>query len=189
MRSFLVTAVVLVGLALPAIAQDAEVGKEYNITIQTEQTNQYTGAYGEAKVGSIAFDVPNAKKDEKYHVKVTDIKSNQYTGNKQASCEFQQQGGGTERARASRRREARSAAARTQYGGWLNRRRWSAFLERRKSLVYDACIQPKPVCRRHEARVPGERRPNAATDFNEVGSFGRCGGWRDRYLARIIYGG
>jgi opacity protein-like surface antigen len=94
MRRFLVTSVVLVGLALPAIAQDAEVGKEYNIIIQTEQTNQYTGAYGEAKVGSIAFDVPNAKKDEKYHVKVTDIKSNQYTGNKQASCEFQQQGGG-----------------------------------------------------------------------------------------------
>jgi len=45
------------------------------------------------------------------------------------------------------------------------------------------------VCTRHEARVPGERRPNAATEFNEVGSFGGCGGWRDRYLARIIYGG
>jgi len=63
------------------------------------------------------------------------------------------------------------------------------FLEPRKSLVYDACIQPKPVCTRHEARVPGERRPNGATGFNEVGSFGGCGGWRDRYLARTIYGG
>ena len=93
MRTFLVTTIVLLGLALPAISQDAEVGKEYDITIQTEQTNQYTGAYGEAKVGSIAFDVPNAKKNEKYHVKVTDIKSNQYTGNKQASCDFQRQGG------------------------------------------------------------------------------------------------
>ena len=84
----------LLGFALPLLAQDAEVGKEYNITIATEQSNQYTGAYGEAKIGSIAFDVPNAKKDEKYHVKVTDIKTNQYTGNKQASCDFQQQGGG-----------------------------------------------------------------------------------------------
>lgn len=94
MRSFLVTAIVLLALALPAIAQDAEVGKEYDITIQSEQSNQYTGAYGEAKVGSIAFDVPDAKKGEKYHVKVTDIKTNQYTGNKQASCDFQQQDGG-----------------------------------------------------------------------------------------------
>ena len=85
MRAFLLTAVAVLGLALPLLAQDAEVGKEYDVTIQTEDSNQYTGAYGEAKVGSIVFDVPNAKKDEKYHVKVTDIKSNQYTGNKQAS--------------------------------------------------------------------------------------------------------
>ena len=34
-----------------------------------------------------------AKKAEKYHVKVTHIKNNQYAGNKQASCDFQQQGG------------------------------------------------------------------------------------------------
>jgi predicted RNA-binding protein with TRAM domain len=92
MRALLLTGVAF-WLALPLLAQDAEVGKEYDITIQTEDSNQYTGAYGEAKVGSIVFDVPNAKKDEKYHVKVTDIKSNQYTGNKQASCDFNQVGG------------------------------------------------------------------------------------------------
>lgn len=89
----LLLALALLGIALPLFAQDAEVGKEYDITIQTEQSNQYTGPYGEAKIGSIAVDVPNAKKDEKYHVKITEIKTNQYTGNKQASCEFQQQGG------------------------------------------------------------------------------------------------
>jgi hypothetical protein len=80
-------------LALPAIAQDAQVGKEYDISIETEQTNQYTGPFGQAKVGAVVFDVPNAKKAEKYHVKVTAIAKNQYTGDVQASCEFQQTGG------------------------------------------------------------------------------------------------
>jgi predicted RNA-binding protein with TRAM domain len=93
MRSFLLTSIAVLGLALPAIAQDAQVGKEYDITIESEQTNQYTGAYGEAKIGSVVFDVPNAKKSEKYHVKVTAIAKNQYTGATQASCEFQQTGG------------------------------------------------------------------------------------------------
>ena len=93
MRSFLLASIAVLGLALPAIAQDAQVGKEYDITIESEQTNQYTGAYGEAKIGSVAFDVPNAKKSEKYHVKVTAIAKNQYTGATQASCDFQQTGG------------------------------------------------------------------------------------------------
>jgi predicted RNA-binding protein with TRAM domain len=93
MRRFLLTAIVVGGLALPAIAQDAQVGKEYDVTIESEQSNQYTGAFGQAKVGGVVFDVPNAKKDEKYHVKVTAIAKNQYTGDTQASCEFQQTGG------------------------------------------------------------------------------------------------
>jgi len=79
--------------ALSAIAQDAQVGKEYDIVIATEDSNQYTGPFGQAKIGSVVFDVPNAKKDEKYHVKVTDIKKNQYTGDTQASCSFQLTGG------------------------------------------------------------------------------------------------
>ena len=83
----------ILALALPALAQDAEAGKEYDITIQSEQNNQYVGAYGEAKIGSVVVDIPNAKMQEKYKIKVTDVKTNQYTGNKQASCEFQQIGG------------------------------------------------------------------------------------------------
>jgi predicted RNA-binding protein with TRAM domain len=93
MRRIFFTSIVLLGLALPAIAQDAQVGKEYDVTIESEQSNQYTGAFGQAKVGSVVLDVPNAKKDEKYHVKVTAIAKNQYTGDTQASCEFQQTGG------------------------------------------------------------------------------------------------
>jgi hypothetical protein len=50
----LLTGIALLRLALP---QDAEAGKEYDITIQSEQTNQYTGAYGGAKVGSVVFDL------------------------------------------------------------------------------------------------------------------------------------
>ena len=93
MRKALLTGAALALFALPAIAQDAQVGKEYDIVIDSEQSNQYTGAYGEAKVGSVVFDVPNAKKAEKYHVKVTAIGKNQYTGATQASCDFQQTDG------------------------------------------------------------------------------------------------
>jgi predicted RNA-binding protein with TRAM domain len=93
MRRFLLIGIAVLGLALPAIAQDAEVGKEYDVTIESEQNNQYTGPFGQAKIGSIVFDVPNAKKDQKYHVKVTAITKNQYTGDQQASCDFQQVGG------------------------------------------------------------------------------------------------
>jgi len=93
MRKFLLTSFAVLGLAWPAIAQDAQVGKEYDITIQSEDKNQYIGAYGQAKIGTIVLDVPNAKKDEKYHVKITAIAKNQYTGDMQASCDFQQAGG------------------------------------------------------------------------------------------------
>jgi hypothetical protein len=76
------------------MAQDAEIGKEYEITIQSEQENQYTGPYGQANIGSVLVMIPNAKKDQKYTVKITEVGTNQYTGNRQASCEFQQTAGG-----------------------------------------------------------------------------------------------
>jgi predicted RNA-binding protein with TRAM domain len=93
MRKFLLTSTAVLALAWPAIAQNAEVGKEYDITIQIEDNNQYVGAFGQASVGSVVFLIPNAKKDQKYHVKVTAIANNQYTSENQASCEFQQTGG------------------------------------------------------------------------------------------------
>jgi predicted RNA-binding protein with TRAM domain len=93
-KRFVVTALMAVVTSVfPAMAQDAVAGKEYVITIQSEQDNQYTGPYGEAKIGTVFVLVPNAKKAEKYKVKVTDIKPNQYTGNRQASCTFEQIGG------------------------------------------------------------------------------------------------
>ena len=93
-KRFAVTAsMAVLALVFPLMAQDAEVGKDYQITIESEQDNQYTGPYGEAKIGSIFVLVPNAKKAEKYTVKITDIKPNQYTGDTQASCNFEQIGG------------------------------------------------------------------------------------------------
>jgi predicted RNA-binding protein with TRAM domain len=92
-KRFAVTALMAVATVFPALAQDAQVGKEYSITIESEQDNQYTGPYGQAKIGSIFIMIPNAKKAEMYKVKITDIKPNQYTGNKQASCTFEQVGG------------------------------------------------------------------------------------------------
>ena len=89
LRFWLTTSVVL-ALALPATAQDAEVGEEYEITIETEENNQYTGPYGQARIGSVVVNVPNAKAEETYSVRITDIRVNQYTENRQASCEFEQ---------------------------------------------------------------------------------------------------
>ncbi len=90
MLRFLFTTTAVLVLALPATAQDAEVGEEYEITIETEEDNQYTGPYGQARIGSIVVNVPNAKVEERYHVRITDIRENQYSGDRQASCEFEQ---------------------------------------------------------------------------------------------------
>ncbi len=93
MLRFLLTTTAVMALALPATAQDAEVGQEYEITIETEEDNQYTGSYGEARIGSVVINVPDAKVAERYNVRITAIRANQYTGDRQASCEFEQVGG------------------------------------------------------------------------------------------------
>ena len=93
MLRFLVTITAVLALASPATAQDAEVGQEYEITIATEEDNQYTGPYGQVRIGSIFVMVPNAKVDERYDVRITAIATNQYSGNRQAACEFTQIGG------------------------------------------------------------------------------------------------
>ena len=82
--------IAVLALALPAAAQDAEVGQEYEITIATEEDNQYTGPYGQARIGAIVVNVPNAKAEERYTVTITAIRLNQYSGDRQASCTFEQ---------------------------------------------------------------------------------------------------
>jgi predicted RNA-binding protein with TRAM domain len=93
MLRFLLTTGAVFALALPATAQDAEVGEEYEITIATEEDNQYTGPYGQVRIGSVVVNVPNAKAEERYSVRITEIRVNQYTDDRQASCEFEQIGG------------------------------------------------------------------------------------------------
>ena len=93
MRSFVFTTSAVLVLVAPIAAQDAEVGQEYEITIATEESNQYTGPYGQVRLGSIVVNVPNAKVDEKYTVSITEIRVNQYTDERQASCDFEQIGG------------------------------------------------------------------------------------------------
>ncbi len=94
------TATEVLALALPAAAQDAAqnavVGQEYEITIATEEDNQYTGPYGQVRMGEIFIMVPEAKVGERYTVRVTAIATNQYSGNRQAACEFKQIGGDRE---------------------------------------------------------------------------------------------
>ena len=91
-RFFVTTGAVLV-LVVPAAAQDAEVGQEYEITIATEENNQYVGSYGQVRLGSVVVNVPDAKVDETYKVTITEIRVNQYTDERQASCDFEQVGG------------------------------------------------------------------------------------------------
>ena len=67
MRRFVFTTGAVLALALPAATQDAEVAEEYEITIATEESNQYTGPYGQVRLGSVVINVPNAKVDEKYN--------------------------------------------------------------------------------------------------------------------------
>ncbi len=86
----------MLALALPAAAQNAEVGQEYEITIATEEENQYTGPYGQVRMGEIFIMVPEAKVGERYTVMVTAIATNQYSGNRQAACNFKQIGGDKE---------------------------------------------------------------------------------------------
>ncbi len=86
----------VLALALPATAQDAEVGQEYEITIATEEDNQYTGPYGQAKIGEIVVNVPDGKAEERYNVRITAIRLNQYSGDRQASCTFAQINGDRE---------------------------------------------------------------------------------------------
>ncbi len=96
MLRLLFTATAVLALASPATAQDAEVGQDYEITIATEESNQYTGPYGQVRIGSIIVMVPEAKVEEKYTVRITAIATNQYSGDRQASCEFEQIGGDRE---------------------------------------------------------------------------------------------
>ncbi len=96
MLRFLCSITAVLALAAPATAQDAEVGQEYEITIATEEDNQYTGPYGEARIGSVVVNVPDAKVEERYNVRITAIRANQYTGNRHASCEFEQVDGDRE---------------------------------------------------------------------------------------------
>jgi len=93
MLRFLFRTIAVFALALPASAQDAEVGQEYEITIATEEDNQYTGPYGQVRIGAIVVNVPDAKEGERYNITITAIATNQYSGYRQASCEFEQIGG------------------------------------------------------------------------------------------------
>ena len=61
MLRILLTITAVLALALPATAQDVEVGQEYEITIATEEDNQYTGPFGQARIGAVVVNVSMPK--------------------------------------------------------------------------------------------------------------------------------
>lgn len=96
MRGLALTGVAILVLALPAMAQDAEVGQEYEVTIEAAENNPYTGPYGYTMIGEMVVRIPDAEAGETYTIMVTAIRRNQYTGEMQASCEYRQIGGDRE---------------------------------------------------------------------------------------------
>lgn len=80
-------------LAVAAQAQDAEVGKKYEVTVAAEVDNPFVGSFGDARIGKIALQIPGAKAGEKYSVTIIAIKENGFTGLQQATCTYEQVGG------------------------------------------------------------------------------------------------
>ena len=68
----------------------AEVGQTYEVEVVEEMENQWTGPLGIARIGDVDVPVPNAKKGQKFTVRVTGVETNQWTSRKQASFEVVQ---------------------------------------------------------------------------------------------------
>lgn len=64
-----------------------EAGNTYDIVIEEELSNEWTGAQGIVHMGDVDIAIPNAKKGQAFKVKVVRIESNQWTGKKQAVIE------------------------------------------------------------------------------------------------------
>jgi predicted RNA-binding protein with TRAM domain len=64
-----------------------EVGQVYEVIIEQEDNNPWTGAMGIAKLEDVFVRVPNAKKGEKIKVKILGIENNSWTGTKDARFE------------------------------------------------------------------------------------------------------
>ena len=62
----------------------AEVGQTYDITIEEEQTNEWTGAQGVARLGEVQVRISNAKKGDKFRVEITSTETNPWTQAREA---------------------------------------------------------------------------------------------------------
>lgn len=67
---------------------EAKVGETYDVTVEEEFENQWTGALGIAKIGDVRVPIPKAKKGEKFKVKITSVGTNQWTNAKEAKFEI-----------------------------------------------------------------------------------------------------
>ena len=62
----------------------AEVGTVYEIEIAEETSNEWTGPLGIAYIGDVAVPVPEAKKGQKFTIKITGVEPNPWTSQKEA---------------------------------------------------------------------------------------------------------
>lgn len=64
------------------MAEDAEVGKTYEVEIVEETTDE--GSFGIAYIGEAIVNVPNAKIGDRVSVKITAVVPNYFTNRKEA---------------------------------------------------------------------------------------------------------
>ena len=64
-----------------------EAGNTYDIVIEEEQSNEWTGPLGVTHLGDVDVVIPKAKKGDQFRVKVLRVETNQWTGKKQAVIE------------------------------------------------------------------------------------------------------
>jgi hypothetical protein len=62
----------------------AEVGQTYDITIEEEQSNEWTGPQGVARLGEVEVRISNAKKGQQFRVEIVGIETNQWTQRREA---------------------------------------------------------------------------------------------------------
>ena len=62
----------------------AEVGQTYEITIEEEQSNEWTGPQGVARLGDVEVRISDAKKGAQFKIEIIGVEPNPWTGNKEA---------------------------------------------------------------------------------------------------------
>ena len=65
----------------------AEVGQTYEVEVEEERSNEWTGPQGVARLDEVEVPIPNAKKGERFKIRILGVETNQWTGKREARFE------------------------------------------------------------------------------------------------------